>query len=79
MFDNLREQANSTPFYEDEAQFEEAEGRRAAPPAGRASGGDGHFLGMTPMQRFVIALMLLITVCVLGSMFLLMTGRVSLF
>ncbi len=79
MFDNLREQANSTPFYEDEAQFEEAEGLRAAPRAGGPAGGNGHFLGMTPMQRFFIALMLLITVCVLGAMFLLMTGRVSLF
>lgn len=79
MFDNLREQADSTPFYEDEAKFEEAEGLREAPRAGRASNGNGHFLGMSPLQRFIIALMLLITVCVLGSMFLLMTGRVSLF
>ncbi len=76
MFDNLREQANSTPFYEDEAQFREAEGLSVPAPRRRASG--GQFLGMTPFQRFVLALLLLIAVCVLGSMLLLVFGKISL-
>ncbi len=77
MFDNLREQSNSTPFYEGEDQFREAEGLTAAPP--RKPPSNGHFLGMTPAQRFFIAVMLLIAVCALGAMLLLVTGRVSLF
>ena len=76
MFDNLREQADSTPFYEDEAQFREAEGI-SVPPPGKPSG--GRFLGMTPPQRFIVAVMFLISVCILGSMLLLLTGRITLF
>jgi hypothetical protein len=75
MFDNLREQANSTPFYEDEAQFREAEGISVPPPA-KPSG--GRFLGMTPPQRFIVAVMFLVSICVLGAMLLLLTGRISL-
>lgn len=77
MFDNLREQANSTPFYEDEDQFRKAEGLSAAPPPRRIA--NGSFLGMSPGQRFIIAVMLLIAVCALGSMCLLITGKISLF
>ena len=75
MFDNLREQANSTPFYEDESQFRDVEDPRAAAPR-RA--GNGHFLGMTPLQRFILAFMFLIAVCVLGSVLLFITGRIGL-
>ena len=74
MFDNLREQANSAPFYEDEAEFREAE-RLTVPPR-RPTG--GQLLGMTPFQRFILAFLLLIAVCVLGSLCLLITGRISL-
>jgi hypothetical protein len=33
---------------------------------------------MTPLQRFIVAVMLLIAVCALGSMALLITGRIGL-
>ena len=36
-------------------------------------------LGMTPVQRFIIATMLLMTVCILGSMFMLVTEKFVLF
>lgn len=36
------------------------------------------FLGMTAFQRFVIALLLLLMICILGAFFLLVTGRVVL-
>ncbi len=75
MFDNLREQANSTPFYEDEAEFREAEGLTAAPRPRRPAA--ARFLGLTAPQRFLIAFLLFIAVCALGSMCLLVTGRVS--
>jgi hypothetical protein len=74
MFDNLREQASSTPFYEDEAQFQSVEGINPA-----ASPASSRFLGMTPMQRFIISVMLMIMVCAIGAMFLVVTGKFGLF
>lgn len=84
MFDNLREQPDSapfdsTPFYEDEAQFEEAERRPMASPRRRAAGSNGRLLGMTPMQRFLLAFMLFMAVCTLGAMLLLVAEKISLF
>jgi hypothetical protein len=73
MFDNLREQANSTPFYEDEAQFQSVEGTNPTSPT------SSRFLGMSPIQRFVISVMLMIMVCAIGAMFLLVTGKFGLF
>jgi hypothetical protein len=75
MFDNLREQSDSTPFYEDEAAFRGAELKPIPPPRRSA---DKRFLGMTPQQRFIVAVMVLIAICALGSMTLLITGRISL-
>jgi hypothetical protein len=77
MFDNLREQANSSPFYEEEAQFQEAAGTAAAPPSGTSS--SRRLLGMTGPQRFFIALMLMFMVCIVGALILLVTGKISLF
>ena len=74
MFDNLREQANASPFYEEEAQFQSAE----TPEATAAPRTPGHFLGMTPMQRFIISVMLMIMVCTIGAMVLLITGKFGL-
>lgn len=72
MFDNLREQANSSPFYEEEAQFQEAAGTAAAPPR-RSSG--GRLLGLSGPQRFFITVMLMLTVCIVGTLILLVTGK----
>ncbi len=67
MLDDLRGQSGSAPFYE-EASFQLP--TESAPRSGR-------FLGMTAPQRFVIALMLMIAVCTLGSMCLLITGKIG--
>lgn len=65
MFDDLREQAN-TPFFEEvEKEPEEVIVETQQ-----------QFLGMTPFQRFVIALMLFIIVLLIGSFALLIMGRV---
>ena len=73
MFDNLRDDANSKPFYEDEkAQVRPAAGVVARPKSTK-------FLGMTAQQRFIIAFMMMIAVCVLGVMLLLITGRFGLY
>jgi len=72
MFDNLREQANSSPFYEEEAQFPQAAGTTSDVPQLRSS---GRILGMTAAQRFFIAMMLMFTVCILGALVLFVTGK----
>jgi hypothetical protein len=73
MFDNLRNDANSRPFFEDEkAQGQPAAGAVARPKSTK-------FLGMTSQQRFVIAFMVMIAVCVLGTMFLLITEKIGLY
>lgn len=48
--------------------------RRVARAKAHSSG--GYFLGLSPAQRFVIAAMLLMMVCMLGSFFLVATERV---
>lgn len=76
MFDNLREQANASPFYEEEAKFQEAAAVGNAPPPRPP---DSRLLGMTPQQRFILAALLMVTVCILGTMCLLITGKIGLF
>ncbi len=73
MFDNLREDAAAQSFYEEEeAQFQPAAGTEQA----YNGGGSGRFLGMTPVQRFVIAVMLMFAVCVVGALCLLVTEKI---
>lgn len=69
MLDDLREQANSATFFEEEEEPAE-EAKRA--PARRK------FLGMTPAQRLVLALMLLMMTCIFGALFLVVSGKVML-
>jgi hypothetical protein len=78
MFDNLRDDAVPSFYEEDEDTIppEEYEKKPVSKAPKRKS--NGKFLGMTPVQRFVIAFMLLIAVCALGSMCLLLTGKVGL-
>jgi len=69
MLDDFREQASTSPYYEEpEETFEEVKPYR---PKKR-------ILGMTAGQRLVIALMLLFTVCILGTLVLLVTERIVL-
>ncbi|MFN8413068.1 MAG: hypothetical protein U0Z26_11835 [Anaerolineales bacterium] len=72
MFDNLREEASHTNYDDDGAKFQFAAGTE---PAKSSS---GRFLGMTSMQRFVIAVMLMIAVCIIGVMALLALGKIGL-
>lgn len=69
MLDDFREQASSSSYYDEpEETFEEVKPYR---PKKR-------ILGMTAGQRLVIALMLLFTVCILGTLALLVTERIVL-
>ncbi len=68
MLDDLRNSASQS--YEEEALPEETDrhGRRVA--------ARGPFLGMTAPQRFMLTLLLFITVCMLGAFFLVLTETV---
>ena len=72
MLDDLREQASdSEHFVEEDPVFEyKDEGDTRRP--------QNLFFGMTPVQRFVIAIMILMMVCVMGTFFLLVTEKIYL-
>ena len=67
MLDDFRGQAD-TPFFDEDVQSDyenyETQTRR-------------EFLGMTPIQRFVIAIMLLLITLLLSTFCLLVTGKVT--
>ncbi|MCC7118055.1 MAG: hypothetical protein IT310_05975 [Anaerolineales bacterium] len=70
MFDNLREDTSSG--------FDEKPAAKYQPAAGTKSAKPKRFLGMTSIQRFVIVLLLMFTTCVLGTMVLLVFGKLGL-
>jgi len=73
MLDNLRDDAASSSFYEEDTLPPE-EAQVFEPPKRKRS---GNFLGITPVQRFILAVMLMVTVCVLGTMCLLLTNKIG--
>ena len=70
MFEDFRKQAEEADFpdedQDDELHVEITQEDR------------GMFLGMTPMQRFIVALMLLFMTIILGLLFLLVTSKITL-
>ena len=68
MLDDFREQADVDPF-EDEEE---------TPTYDYLEEEQTHFLGMTPFQRFVVAVMLLFATCILSTFCLLVTEKVIL-
>ena len=75
MFDNLRDSAESS-FYEDDqnALYKEPVARVTARRRNNA-----RFLGMTAQQRFLVSLMLLFTVCIIGTLAMFVMGKMSFF
>jgi hypothetical protein len=76
MFDNLRDTSDS--FYEEEQNelYKEPAPKAHSPAPARRN---GRFLGMTAQQRFIVSLMILFTVCILGTFAMFVLGRMSLF
>ena len=71
MLDNLRDSASQSPLFQEEPT-------PAQPPDhGRKRQPDGRFMGMSPAQRFVVALIIFMMVCVLGTVFLLATQKIA--
>ena len=75
MFDNLRDSAAGS-FYEEEQNdlYKEP----VAQPASRRRN-NARFLGMTAQQRFLISMMLMFTVCIIGTLAMFVLGKMSLF
>ncbi|MCJ7535534.1 MAG: hypothetical protein WA997_04505 [Anaerolineales bacterium] len=63
MLDDFRDEANASPYFEDESSeyFEEISTARRR----------GKLLGMTAGQRLVVAIMLFVMTCIVGSLALL--------
>jgi hypothetical protein len=79
MFDNLRDSAESS-FYEEEPNDLYKEPVATPAPRRRAmAASNGRFLGMTAQQRFLISVMLLFTVCIIGTLALLVLEKMSFF
>jgi hypothetical protein len=79
MFDNLRESASSSSFYEEESNELYREPASRPLPAAPARRRGSRFLGMTAQQRFLLSLMLLFTVCAFGTLAMFILGKMSLF
>jgi hypothetical protein len=79
--DDFRDAANESAFDDDadeglfddfdDAEFIDDLEDEPLPPKPK-----GNFLGMTAMQRFVIAVLLLMTSCVMTTFCLIVTGRI---
>jgi hypothetical protein len=67
MLDDMRRTASEPSKQENAPQ---PENKRPQPEEGKK------FLGMTAKQRFIIALLLLVSICVLGSLCLVVFGKV---
>jgi len=83
MFDNLRDSADSS-FYEEEPNdlYKEpapqpGKKKVSAAPKKRRNN-NARFLGMTAQQRFLVALMLMFMVCIMGTLAMLVLGKMSL-
>jgi len=68
MLGYLRDQAASSQFEEEVVPVQE-EVEPTKPPLNQ-------ILGINPQQRFILSVMLLFVVCLLGVMFLFVTGKV---
>jgi hypothetical protein len=71
MFEEFREQAEDSFLDEDDFDEEEQDGLAGATTKVRTT-----FRSMTPAQRFIILMLMLIVVCLVSSLCLLATGKV---
>ncbi len=76
MLDNLRNQATFEPDEEDEEKIEAVQPPQPKPRKPRRS--FDQVTGTTDKQRLALAVMLLVMVCLLGTMLLIITGKVVL-
>lgn len=70
MFEDFRKQVEEAAFA--------AESQDEPPKVEEPHDPDGYLLGMTPFQRFIVALLLLMMTIIVGSLFLVVTMKVYL-
>jgi hypothetical protein len=68
MFEDFRKQAETADFPD---EFQEETLSAESPHKGQ-----NRFLGLTPVQRFIIALMLMFMITILGILFLMVTEKI---
>jgi hypothetical protein len=80
MFDNLRDSAETSSFYEEEQNdlYKEPEAKPVAVRAPRRKRSNGRILGLNAQQRFIISLMVMFTVCIMGTLAMFILGKMSL-
>jgi hypothetical protein len=76
MFDSLRDQQSSSLPPVSSADIPDVHARGSDAPRGSSK---GRFMGMTAGQRLLIAVLLMLSVCIVGTMCLLVTGRIGTF
>jgi hypothetical protein len=69
MFEDFRKQAEQADFPDEDQE----EVLQVKDPNAK----QGYFLGLTPVQRFIVALMLLFMIIILGVLFLLVTSKIT--
>lgn len=67
MLEDFRQQAKTSPFFEEEDSTQ-----------GKKEPEKNYFLGLSPAQRFLVALLLLFMTCLVGTFLLLVTDKVVL-
>jgi hypothetical protein len=75
MLDNLRDQTSFQPEEEEQPMAAEAP---ESPKSQKPHRSFNQATGTTAPQRLMLALMLLVTICLLGVVFLIITGKVIL-
>jgi len=78
MFDDLRKEGDASPFFESgeiEPLLDASIKKKTGALQMKAS---GKFLGMTAVQRFILATLLMMMVGILGFMLVLVTGKLNL-
>ena len=86
MFDNLRD-LSEDPLYEDEQNnlYQEPESGATssvaapAPARKKRRRKNRKFLGMTAQQRFLVAVMFMFATCLIGTLAMFVTGKMSIF
>jgi hypothetical protein len=81
MFDNLRDFSDE-PLYEDEANdlYKEPDNTAASSasaPVRSKKRKNKKFLGMTAQQRFILSVMVMLTVCMVGTLAMFVLGKMS--
>jgi hypothetical protein len=70
MLDNLRDSASKSPFFQEEQSPPEETTASTMQPVG------GIFLGMNAIQRLILAVIVFLMTCVVGSFCLLITEKI---